>query len=102
MSAAKTSIAEFYTSAGHMPQAASAGFETNIGSKYLNKLSYTRVNSSQGTLQGYITANLGGNTAADETVRLVADGDAAKVEWHCSRGTPTTIPEKYLPASCRN
>ena len=102
MSAAKTSISEFYNSQGHMPaNANSAGFSTTIGAKYLDNLSYTFVNSTTGTLQGYITGNLGGTTAAGQNVKLTARGGAARVEWACTQGT-NTIPVKYLPASCRN
>ena len=101
MSAAKTSIAEFYNSQGHMPaNANSAGFTTAIQAKYLDNLTYTVIGTSGATIQGHITGNLGGSTAADQTVKLRGSGDAGKVEWKCSQGT-NSIPVKYLPASCR-
>jgi len=104
MSAAKTSMAEFFTSQGHMPaNSTSAGFTTAIGAKYLNNLTYTQVSTSVGSISGHITGNLGGTTIADQTVQLVGTGTAARVDWVCSPGVAGAgaIPSKYLPAACR-
>ena len=105
MSAAKTSLAEFFTSQGHMPaNATSAGFSTAIGAKYLNNLSYSvGANTDIGSISGHITGNLGGTTVADQTVQLVGTGTASRVDWKCSPGVAGAgaIPSKYLPAACR-
>jgi type IV pilus assembly protein PilA len=103
MSAAKVAISEYYQSQGSMPtDVTTAGITTDIGSKYLNSVVYTRTSATVGLLQAKITGNLGGSTTANNTVDLNGTGSNSKVEWDCRPGsTGTAIPTKYLPADCR-
>ena len=99
MSAAKVAISEYYQSQGAMPTGAgTAGITTDIGSKYLNSVTYANTGATVGTLTAKISGNLGGATGANETVKLTGTGSNSKVEWDCS---PGTIATKYLPADCR-
>ena len=97
----KTSVSEFYASQGSMPvDAAAAGFTSDIDSKYVQSVIYTRDSASKATLQIKIKA-LGGDTTAGDDFALVAIGDAAKVEWDCTAVTGG-VDTKYLPADCRD
>ena len=99
MSAAKVAISEYYTSQGSMPaNTTTAGITSDIGSKYLNSVTYTRTSSTVGTLTAKISGNLGGATANNETAILEGTGSNAKVEWDCK---PGNLKTKYLPADCR-
>jgi type IV pilus assembly protein PilA len=103
MSAAKTSVSEFYQSQGSMPANSTvAGFTLTITAKYLANLAYSRSNLTISSIAGQITGNLGGNTTAGQRVNLRAEGSNARVEWDC-RPDPGSakIPTKYLPADCR-
>lgn len=99
--AAKAAISEFYVSQGSMPADASAGgFTTDVGSKFVNSVTYARTDANTGVLTVTITGDLGGSTAADETVLLEAVGTPGQnVDWDCQAGTVAT---KYLPADCRD
>ena len=99
----KTSVSEFYISQGSMPaDADEAGFETDIDTQYVNSVLYTRTNASNAFLTITIK-DLGGDTAANQQVDLDGLGGSSAVEWDCSSTVAgTAIPNKYLPADCRD
>ena len=100
-SPAKTAISEFFQSQGSMPaDAPTAGFETNLDTKYVNSALYTRNNATQATVRVTIKA-LGGTTAANQELELFGRGLAAAVEWDCRPAAASPIATKYLPADCR-
>ena len=100
---AKTAIAEFYSNNGHFPSNnTSAGLAQplSINGKYTTKLG----TGSDGDAAGKITVTYG-NKANSHINTLMLDLSAithtGSTEWHCSSAGGTTIPDKYLPASCR-
>ncbi|MFC5438078.1 pilin [Rhodanobacter umsongensis] len=95
---AKTAIGEFYSNRGVFPtNNASAGLakDSSISGQYVSKVAVTA---------GLITATYGGPKAnkaistAPSTLVLSAITHGGSVEWHCAGGT---VPDKYLPTSCR-
>ena len=101
---AKTALAEFYSNSGHFPaNNASAGLATNISisGKYTTELD-TGSTGTAGTGKIKVIFGNKANTKLD-TLALVLSGvtHAGSTEWHCASGGGTTIPEKYLPTSCR-
>ncbi|HJU08618.1 MAG TPA: pilin [Rhodanobacteraceae bacterium] len=109
---AKTAVAEFWSNNGKLPASnASAGLAgaASIEGKYVSS-----VNVASGAIVvTYSNANSGGmqhvaNSAINGlrlTFSPVTGGSAGSIAWHCSpntgAATPTNIPVKYLPASCR-
>jgi type IV pilus assembly protein PilA len=96
--AAKASVSEFVVSQGRLPStAASAGFSTHIGSKYVNSVQWSSSNISV-----KVTGEVGGGIASNTVAVLLSPSTTSgSVKWQCKKGT-TTFPEKYLPANCRN
>ncbi len=102
MSAAKASVSEFWVANGSMPtSAATAGFTTAIDSKYVATLTYARVTANTARVEALIKA-IGGDTAANQQVQLFASAGGGRVDWDCARGSASAIPDKYLPANCRD
>jgi type IV pilus assembly protein PilA len=100
---AKTALGEFYSNNGHYPgNNASAGLSQpgSIAGKYTTQLG----TGSDGTGAGKITVTYG-NKANDkvkgDVLVLSAVSHTGSTEWHCNSATGTTVPDKYLPASCR-
>ncbi len=99
MAPAKTSVAEYYVSQGSMPaNATDAGFMTNIDSKYVNSVTYSRTDADNATITVSIKA-IGGDTASGQLIDLDGTGDASKVDWDC---TYNSVDRRYLPADCRD
>jgi type IV pilus assembly protein PilA len=100
VSSPKNSIAEFAQSKGYMPRdGTSFGMETQA-STYVASVSYTYSNPN-----GIIiaTARGTGNTSIDSKT-LSLKGTLAtngQVTWVCGNDANTTIPNKYLPATCK-
>ena len=101
-SAGRTTISEFYGTAGHMPaNATSAAIETS-GSKYVASVAYATTGDDDATITA-TAQNVGGSTPSG-TVTLTGVGTPAtgKVEWTCGPGTTgTPMDRKYLPSSCK-
>jgi type IV pilus assembly protein PilA len=103
MDGAKTAVAEYYTNTGKFPPSnASAGLatDTSISGKYVTKVD---VGTGAGTT---ISATFGGpsaNTAIGKTAVLslsaVTAGGGA-ISWVCKSNS--TIPQKYLPSTCKS
>ncbi len=104
MAPAKTSISEFFISQGSMPAtAATAGFNTRVGSKYVSVLTYNKpsANSAVLTVAASTTA-IGGGVAASDTIDMQGSGAPGQnVDWDCVPGAAQPIPSRFLPADCR-
>jgi len=114
LDSAKTGVAEFYQSNGHIPaSAASAGFdETAAGggqiSNYVLKLTYT---AGTGSIDA-TTQNTGAAAADTPVVTMTpfeqdgttalpaAGGYAGPIVWKCTSSPASAA--KYVPATCRN
>ncbi|MEO8938291.1 MAG: pilin [Burkholderiaceae bacterium] len=110
-SACRTSITEVYQSANALPAAGAWGCEVAVGngSKYVSKVDTSTTGAITVTVgTGIDTANVDGklvtliprNTA--NTAAPVVGGGVG--QWVCGSTTllpATTVPAKYLPASCR-
>ncbi len=98
--AAKTSVSEYYISQGSMPGTETlAGIEatgTLYATDYVQSLNYAG-GADTGTITMAVN-DLGGDTAAGETVLFVGSGTAQGVSWTCTGGT---LDAKYKPANCR-
>jgi type IV pilus assembly protein PilA len=102
MDGAKTAVAEYYTNTGNLPaNNSSSGLATNtsISGKYV-----TQVDVSNATNKT-ISATFGGpsaNTAIGKSaiLSLSAVTSGGSISWACkSNGT---IPQKYLPSTCKS
>lgn len=103
---AKTAIAEYYNNYGVFPGSnVSAGLATaaSIQGKYVSQV-------DAGTVKGVIEAKFSktspqvANTAIDGKILAFSavTAKAGAIAWHCSSSNgKTTVPDKYLPSSCR-
>ena|SRR5690348_8379078 len=97
---AKTAVAEFYSNYGHYPlNNTSAGLAPagSIVGKYTTGLDVA-------TAVGKIEVTFGNkaNTKiAGDILVLSSVAKGGSTEWHCNSAGGTTIPDKYLPSSCR-
>ena len=99
--AAKTAVAETYSSKGNPPAT-----NTSAGLALGTSIAGNSVTSVQLGTRGLITikyrANLGGSpTANNLLVMLKPTFTAGGVVWDCKSSAGTTMPAKYLPAQCR-
>jgi type IV pilus assembly protein PilA len=105
LSAPKTNVSEFFATNGHMPANATSAAIDTTGSKYVASMAYTTTGSGATNTNATLTATVQnlGNSAATGVVVMVGTGDATtgKVGWVCGGTTATTLPAKYLPASCK-
>ena len=95
----KTPLAEYYANHGDFPSAtASIGLPTtaaSLGGKYVSGITLAA---------GKITATMGGKASskiAGEFFVLSPTDNGGSVTWTCSNASQTTIPQQYLPSSCR-
>jgi len=96
----KTAIAEFYSNYGHFPlNNTSAGLASaaSITGKYVTQLD---VSTKTGTIQVKF-GNKANSKITGDLLVLSAVAHDGSTEWHCSSAGGTTIPDKYLPSSCR-
>ena len=99
--AAKTAVAETYSSKGNPPPTnSSAGLATGTS------IVGNSVTSVQLSGRGIITitykSNLGGSpTGNAKRVMLKPSFTAGGVTWDCTSTAGTDMPAKYLPAQCR-
>ena len=103
ISPAKTAVMDYFESQNTMPAtAAQAGIEANLDTKYVNSVIYVPVSSTQAIIRVSVKA-LGGTTAPDDTLELFGRGLPHVNRWDCrpSTGGAPQIPNKYLPADCR-
>jgi type IV pilus assembly protein PilA len=99
LSAAKTSVSEFYATEGLMPaNSSAAGINTGALGKYVASVAYTKTSDAVGVVEVTLAAS---GLAADlvgKKFKLTGTGSTSGVNWVCST---TDAPSKYLPASCR-
>jgi len=103
MDGAKTAVAEFYTNTGRLPSNnTSAGLPTPISIKGKYVSSVTVSNTANNTITaafGGPSANSALGTSALLSLSAVTTGGGS-ISWACkSNGT---IPQKYLPSSCKS
>ena len=99
--AAKTAVAETYSSKGAAPTTnPSAGLATAASIK---GNSVTSVSITGGGLITILyNATLGGSPSANgKSVMLKPSFTAGGVTWDCTTTAGTNMPTKYLPAQCR-
>ena len=96
--AAKASVSEFIISQNRLPStAASAGFSTNIDSKYVQSVTWASNNIAV-TVKGSVIG--GGISDGAQAMLLSPATTNGAVNWTCKKGSG--VAEKYLPANCRN
>ena len=100
-SSAKTSVSEFYISQGSMPATeTAAGIDTD-GTAYATpvvaQMNYIRNSITEGEITILVNA-IGGDITANDDFTMTGTGSPKGVAWQCAAGS---VPEKYLPASCR-
>ena len=101
VSAGRTTISEFYGTAGHMPaNATSAAIDTS-GSKYVASVAYATTGDDNATITA--TAQAVGGSTPNGTIVLTGTGTPAtgKVAWSCGPGASGGMDRKYLPSSCK-
>ena len=95
--AAKASVSEFIVSQNKLPSTPeSAGFSTNIDSKYVQSVKWESSN-----IAVYVTDDVGGGISDGAQALLLSPATTnGAVNWTCKKGSG--VAEKYLPANCRN
>jgi len=101
LASAKTSISEYYTSMGEMPEdAAAAGINLAPAGSYVKEIEYVKKDDSNATVSATIKDI---NTEAnDKSFQLLGTGTASGIIWTCSKTATDGLPDKYLPANCRS
>ncbi len=96
--AAKTSASEYYISMGSMANTAGvSGINTSaLQSVFVETIGYA--NTSTTSTITYTVTGLGAN-AATCNVEFIGTGTDNGVSWSC---ITSSLPDKYLPANCRN
>ncbi|HWU75332.1 MAG TPA: pilin [Rhodanobacter sp.] len=103
--ACKTSVSEYFQSRGTMPSSMSASGCSAATSQYNNGITISGGGSA--TAATTITVAVNGTNlpqASGDNFSLVGTpgADTSKpIAWSCA-ATTTTIPNKYLPATCRH
>jgi Tfp pilus assembly major pilin PilA len=96
---AKTAVSEYYANRQSMPpDNPSAGLaqSTSITGKYVSSVD---VSGGKITVAfDAVSANV--NIRQDVLVLSPTQDGSGHLQWHCG-GTETTVPQKYLPISCR-
>lgn len=101
LSAATTSVAEYYTTQGTMPaDATAAGVNTGAVGNYVASLAYTQTSGTVGVVEVTLAATTSGlpSDLAGKKFKMTGTGSTQGVTWAC---TTTDAPVKYLPANCR-
>ena len=112
---AKTAVAEIFQSLGRMPTGNNGSFDlptaTSISGTYVTSVSV----GTNGEITILYNGNLGsGLTSGQQLTLTPATSSHAAIDWACGYGTATenghtvggpssgtTLPNKYLPATCR-
>ena len=100
--AAKTAVAETYSSKGNPPATNPSAGLAAAASISGNSVASVGL-SGRGIIQiSYKATGLGGSPTADgKLVMLKPTFTAGGVIWDCKSTAGTTMPAKYLPAQCR-
>jgi type IV pilus assembly protein PilA len=98
--AAKTGVAEFYSSNGRYPGSNISTGVAAAGSIIGTYVSGVEVQTTGKIQVSYATPK--SNTAISGSVLMLSpQTHAGSVSWTCGPTAGTTVPTKYLPASCR-
>lgn len=90
----KVSVSEYYLSVGSMPNSSQAGVSLDADqSNYITAIAFA-TNGTGATL----TYTVDTVAIAAGTIVFQGTGTDAGVSWDCNTGT---LPNKYLPANCR-
>ncbi|QAU25145.1 prepilin-type N-terminal cleavage/methylation domain-containing protein [Dyella sp. M7H15-1] len=96
---AKTAVGEFFTNTGRLPgNNTSAGLaaSTSITGKYVSSVTVAGTGITAAFSQAATNAAIYSDIFALSPIT-----SAGSIVWHCG-STQTTVPQKYLPTSCRN
>jgi type IV pilus assembly protein PilA len=107
--AAKTAVTEFWAVNGRFPSTnnnnASLGLAENISIKG-NAVSAVRVYEQGKILIYYRADKFGGKDAENNEyfLQLLPSPTGGSLKWHCGpkSGSGVTMPQKWLPTSCRH
>jgi type IV pilus assembly protein PilA len=95
--AAKTGVAEFWSSRGRLPSG-----NTSVGLPTATSINGNSVRSVGIGANGVITVTMGATglpaNVAGDTYTLTPATTSGRLGWTCANGT---IEDKYLPADCR-
>jgi len=95
----KTTIAEFYLTAGVMPESAEqAGVPITGHGRYVDAVAYARTGRDRSALRYSMNADALGAEDATGTLEFLAEGDGAGISWSCAGGS---FPVRYRPSECR-
>lgn len=97
---AQTGVAEFYSNHGTMPGSnlsAGVAAAASITGKYVSAVTVVAGGLVKATFSGpQVNANIKTDLLVFSPVTA-----SGSIVWHCSSNAGTTVPDKYLPASCR-
>jgi len=96
----KSSVSEYYISQGSVPTAAQSGIATGTtGANQSTYISNVTYNATSGAITYTVNQSALGPSAATGTIVFTPTFGDSGVSWSC---TASTLPDKYLPANCRN
>jgi type IV pilus assembly protein PilA len=101
--AAKLAVSETYDSNGSFPSVANVSYglpqAASITGTYVSQIVAA---ASTGVITITYKNNLGGSpTANGKVIVLTPATSTGAMKWTCGGSASTTMPAKYLPASCR-
>jgi type IV pilus assembly protein PilA len=99
---AKTTISEYYSSAGHLPSDTAAGINTFPNKEIVKSVLYTSTANVGPLLTAVVQAGVV-PTGEDQFVLSGTTRSDGSIIWKCKPATTAAdaIPVKYLPANCR-
>lgn len=103
---AKTAMAEYYTNYGNWPTtntAAGLASAASISGKYVKTVDVSTTAGKITVTFSSASPQVANSKINNDLLMLsaVAATGAGAVAWHCSSNAGTTVPDKYLPSSCR-
>lgn len=108
VSPARQAVSEYYIVNGAMPSDANtAGFPTGTSGDLVDGLSYHFSSDTDGIVIVDMNASLLGGDSAENSAdkfSLHGSGSSSGVSWECKPGDHSganALPNKYLPANCR-
>ena len=107
--AAQTAVAEYHSNYGKVPGTTPANTSVGIAAMASITGKYvSQVEVMGGTGKVQVTFSSAAPNVANSAINTkllvfspVTAANGGSIAWHCSSGAGTTVPDKYLPASCR-